>query len=83
MNIDFRELARDPVWLLGGAVGLDCREVHHPHRPRPAVSPFLARLSIEMGLLLGPGGEFAFVGIGMATDLGLIDAKASRASRSR
>ncbi len=22
MNIDFRELARDPVWLLGGAIGL-------------------------------------------------------------
>ena len=42
MNIDFRELARDPVWLLGSAVGLDCREIHHPHRPRPAVSPFLA-----------------------------------------
>ena len=30
-----------------------------------------------MGLLLGPGGEFAFVGIGMATTLGLIDAKVS------
>ena len=42
MNIDFRELARDPVWLIGGAIGLDRREIHHPHRPRPAVSPFLA-----------------------------------------
>ena len=30
-----------------------------------------------MGLLLGPGGEFAFVAIGMATTLGLIDAKVS------
>ena len=33
--------------------------------------------SIETGLLLGPGGEFAFVGIGMATSLGLIDANVS------
>ncbi|HEY5130926.1 MAG TPA: NAD-binding protein, partial [Bradyrhizobium sp.] len=33
--------------------------------------------AIETGLLLGPGGEFAFVGIGMATMLGLIDAEVS------
>jgi CPA2 family monovalent cation:H+ antiporter-2 len=32
-------------------------------------------VAVEMGLLLGPGGEFAFVGIGMAAGLGLIDAR--------
>ena len=76
MNIDFRELARDPVWLLGGAIGLIA--------VKSIILIALARLfrlswraSIETGLLLGPGGEFAFVGIGMATTLGLIDAKVS------
>ena len=76
MNIDFRELARDPVWLLGSAIGLVA--------VKSIILIALARLfrlswraSIETGLLLGPGGEFAFVGIGMATTLGLIDAKVS------
>ena len=39
MNIDFRELARDPVWLLAGAVRTHRRQIHHPHLPCPAVSP--------------------------------------------
>jgi len=76
MNIDFRELAREPVWLVGGALGLIAAKA--------AILIVLARLyrlswpaSLEMGLLLGPGGEFAFVGIGIATGLGLIDAKLS------
>jgi CPA2 family monovalent cation:H+ antiporter-2 len=76
MNIDFRELARDPVWLLGSAIGLVA--------VKSIILIALARLfrlswraSIETGLLLGPGGEFAFVGISMATTLGLIDAKVS------
>ncbi|OCK58948.1 cation:proton antiporter [Bradyrhizobium sp. LMTR 3] len=76
MNIDFRELARDPVWLIAGATGLIA--------VKAVILIFLARMfrlswpaSIEVGLLLGPGGEFAFVGIGMATTLGLIDAGVS------
>jgi CPA2 family monovalent cation:H+ antiporter-2 len=76
MNIDFRELAREPVWLLGSAVGLVV--------VKSLSLTGLARLfrlswraSIEVGLLLGPGGEFAFVAIGMATSLGLIDAHVS------
>lgn len=76
MNIDFRELARDPLWLLGCAVALVA--------VKSAILTGLARLfrlswpaSLEAGLLLGPGGEFAFVGIAMATTLGLIDAKVS------
>jgi len=76
MNIDFRELARDPVWLIGAAIGLIAI--------KSVILIALARLfrlswraSIEVGLLLGPGGEFAFVAIGMATTFGLIDAKMS------
>ena len=60
MNIDFRELAREPVLLL--ACG------RRPDRPQGHSSVGLARLfrraaaaAFETGLLLGPGGEFAFV----------------------
>jgi len=71
MDIDFRELLREPLWLAGGALSLI------------AVKSLLLiglsrvfRLSwpvaVETGLLLGPGGEFAFVGIGMAAAAGLI-----------
>lgn len=74
MNIDFREIVREPVWLIGSVVAL------------VAVKSLLLiglgklfRLSwpvaVETGLLLGPGGEFAFVGIGLATAAGLIDAR--------
>ncbi|NOJ50840.1 cation:proton antiporter domain-containing protein [Bradyrhizobium archetypum] len=76
MNIDFRQIARDPFWLLAGAAGLIA--------VKSAILMFLARMfrlswpaSIEVGLLLGPGGEFAFVGIGLATTFGLIDATVS------
>jgi CPA2 family monovalent cation:H+ antiporter-2 len=72
MDIDFREMVREPLLLGGGVVGL------------LAVKALLLiglgklfRLSwpaaIESSLLLAGGGEFAFVGIGMATDLHLIE----------
>ncbi len=71
MSIDFRELLRDPLWLLGCVIGLIAI--------KSLLLIGLARAfrlawpaAIETGLLLGPGGEFAFVGIGMATTLGLI-----------
>ena len=73
MNIDFGQIIRDPVWLIASAAGLIV--------VKSTILVFLARMfrlswpaSIEVGLLLGPGGEFAFVGIGMAATLGLIDA---------
>jgi monovalent cation:H+ antiporter-2, CPA2 family len=74
MDIDVRELLREPLLLATAVAALI------------ALKSFLIiglarmfRLSwpvaIEMGLLLGPGGEFAFVGIGSAAELGLIDAR--------
>lgn len=71
MSIDVRELAREPIWLMLGVIGLVglkatlliglCRvfKVSWPS-------------AIEAGLLLGPGGEFAFVGIGLAAGLGIV-----------
>lgn len=74
MNIDFRELARDPAWLIGSALGLIA--------VKSAILIALGRAfrlswpaALEVGLLLGPGGEFAFVAIGLAATIGLIDPK--------
>ena len=74
MEIDYRELLREPLLLLGGVVGLI------------AVKSLLLiglaklfrlswRVAVETGLLLGQAGEFAFVGIGMAAGAQLIDAR--------
>ncbi len=76
MNIDVRELAREPLLLFACVLGLIAI--------KSALLIGLARIfrlpwsaAIETGLLLGPGGEFAFVGIGLATTLGLIGANVS------
>jgi len=76
MGIDIAELAYQPVRLLGAVAGVIAVKV--------AVLFVLARLfgkpwaaAVETALLLGPGGEFAFVGIGSATTLGLIGAGVS------
>ncbi len=71
MNIDFRELIRDPVWLVLLVIGLIAGKA--------VILTALGRLfglswptAVETGLLLGPGGEFAFVGIVMAAGLRLV-----------
>lgn len=76
MNIDFREFLRQPVLLAAAVVCLILA--------KSVIVTVLARLfrlswrsSIETGLLLGPGGEFAFVGIGTASALGLIEPRVS------
>ena len=76
MAIDFREVVREPLWLLACVAGLIALKA--------IVLTGLAKLfrlswrsSIETGLLLGPGGEFAFVGLGLATALHLIDPRLS------
>ena len=76
MNIDFRELAREPLWLLGAVVGLiGIKAVMLTVWRGSSACRWPA--AIETGLLLGPGGEFAFVVIGVATWLGLVSATAA------
>ena len=76
MNLDVRELARQPVLLFASVVGLiGIKAILLTGLTRLFRLPWPA--AIETGLLLGPGGEFAFVGIGMATTLGLIAAGVS------
>jgi monovalent cation:H+ antiporter-2, CPA2 family len=74
MNIDFRELLREPLLLIGSVVGLIAL--------KSLVLIGLGKLfrlswpvATETGLLLGPGGEFAFVSIGMAAAAGLVEAR--------
>ena len=76
MGIDIRELGRDPFWLLASVVGLIAIKA--------GCVTGLARLfrvplpaAIETGLLMGPGGEFAFVALGLATLLGIIGTPAA------
>jgi monovalent cation:H+ antiporter-2, CPA2 family len=72
MTIDFREVLREPLLLLACVAGLIL--------VKAAILAGLGRLfrlswhsALETGLLLGPGGEFAFVGLGLAASLHIID----------
>ena len=72
MNIDMREVLREPLALAGGVVGLIALKT--------IVIVILAKLfrlswpvAVEMGLLLGAGGEFAFISLVLATAAGLVD----------
>lgn len=76
MSIDFREVMREPVWLLASVMSLIAL--------KSLVVTVLAKLfhvswpgAIEAGLLLGSAGEFTFVIIAMALALGLIEAHIS------
>ncbi|CAM5282720.1 Glutathione-regulated potassium-efflux system protein KefC [Aquamicrobium terrae] len=75
-KIDFGEFIREPVWLPVTVVGLIA--------VKAAILTALSRAfgivwpaALETGLLLGPGGEFAFVGIGMGAELHLVSESAS------
>jgi CPA2 family monovalent cation:H+ antiporter-2 len=72
MQIDVRELLREPLALAGGVIGLIAF--------KSIVVVILAKLfrlswavAVEIGLLLGAGGEFAFVSLVMAAGSRLID----------
>ncbi len=74
MNIDFREFWREPLLLFGAVVVLIA--------VKSLLLTLLGRLfrlswpvALETGLLLGPGGEFAFVGIGTASAAGLVESR--------
>jgi len=71
MNIDYRELLHETKPLVAAVVALIA--------VKAALAIGLAKLfrlswpvAVETGLLIGPGGEFAFVAIGMAAAAGLL-----------
>ena len=72
MGTDYRILAHDPAWLLASVAGMFVIKA--------AIVFILGRLfglptdaAIEAGLLLGQGGEFAFVVVGLALSLGVLE----------
>jgi CPA2 family monovalent cation:H+ antiporter-2 len=76
MSVDVRELARAPLTLIAAVGGLIAIKA--------VLLAGLARLfrlslpaAMETGLMLGPAGEFAFVGVGLAATQGLIAARPS------
>jgi CPA2 family monovalent cation:H+ antiporter-2 len=72
MSIDARELLRYPHLILAATVGLiAAKALIVTAACRLFKLPWPA--AVEAGLLLGPGGEFAFVAIGLAVVLGVID----------
>ncbi len=77
MGIDVREIIHNPAWIAAAVVGiigvkalLTAGLALAFRLPRP--------IALELGLLLGPGGEFAFVTVGMAAATQLIDAPTAR-----
>lgn len=76
MRINIHELLREPLLILLGVIGLIAT--------KSVILTGLGkafRLSwpaaVETGLVLGPGGEFAFVILGIATDLNVISSRVS------
>ena len=74
MSIDIREIAREPMLVVAGIVGLVAL--------KSAILLGLGRAfglsrtaATETALMLGPAGEFAFVGIGAALTAGVLDAR--------
>lgn len=73
MGIDWRVVADEPVWIAGGVVGLFALKA--------AITAGLClafgmgrAAALETGLLLGQGGEFAFIVVGLAMSLALLPA---------
>ncbi|MGZ5200396.1 MAG: cation:proton antiporter domain-containing protein [Telluria sp.] len=73
MNMDARQVVQAPLWLAGAVLGLVL--------VKAVVVALLFRAgrlswgrAIEAGLLLGQGGEFAFIVIGYAVNFKLLDA---------
>jgi monovalent cation:H+ antiporter-2, CPA2 family len=71
MSIDVREFLREPL-LLPAAIGgmLVIKSFIMATLARGYRLPW--RVALEIGLIMGPTGEFAFVGVGLAAQLGIL-----------
>lgn len=74
MQIDVREIARSPLWIPLSVIGL--------FAIKAAITSLLLRIggfnwgrSVQGGLMLGQGGEFAFIAVGYAITAKLFDPK--------
>ena len=71
MGLNLSQAAAEPIWVVLSVIGL--------FAIKTAITSILAMLfslkpgeAVETGLLLGQGGEFAFVVVGLAATLGII-----------
>ncbi|KAF0105535.1 MAG: monovalent cation:H+ antiporter-2 CPA2 family [Rhodospirillaceae bacterium] len=72
MHIDLSFIWREPVIVVGGFVAMMLlKTILLAPLCRLFGVPWAA--SVETSLLLAPGGEFAFIGIGLAAQFGLVD----------
>jgi monovalent cation:proton antiporter-2 (CPA2) family protein len=77
MGIDYRTIADEPLWIAASVLGLFV--IKSTITGLLCLSFRLPRhLSLEAGLLLGQGGEFAFVVVGLALSLGLLPFEAAQ-----
>jgi CPA2 family monovalent cation:H+ antiporter-2 len=77
MGIDYRVLADDAFWILSSVFGLIA--IKSLITAGLCVAFGLPRhVAVEAGLLLGQGGEFAFVVIGLAVTMGVIESDVAR-----
>jgi K+:H+ antiporter len=77
MGIDFRAVAQEPLWLAASVAGL--------FLIKSVITASLCLLfrlprhiAVEAGLLLGQGGEFAFVVVGLALTRGLVPSETAQ-----
>jgi CPA2 family monovalent cation:H+ antiporter-2 len=77
MGIDYRVLATDALWIVASVAGLIAI--------KSVITALLClafglprHIAVETGLLLGQGGEFAFVVIGLAVTMGVIGSDIAR-----
>ncbi len=72
MHIDLSFIWREPVLVIGGFIAMMiAKTVLLVPLCRLFGVPWAA--SVEASLLLAPGGEFAFIGIGLAVQVGLVE----------
>ncbi|MDB5486823.1 MAG: potassium transporter TrkA [Reyranella sp.] len=72
MHIDLSFIWREPVLVIGGFIAMMvAKTVLLVPLCRLFGVPWAA--SVETSLLLAPGGEFAFIGIGLAVQVGLVE----------
>jgi CPA2 family monovalent cation:H+ antiporter-2 len=72
MHIDLQFIWREPLLVVAGVVGMLVLKAAI-FAPAARAWGFSWGQATESALLLAPGGEFAFIGIGMALALGLIE----------
>jgi monovalent cation:H+ antiporter-2, CPA2 family len=73
MSIDARVLAQSPFLIVGSVIGLIALKAALLV-PIGRAFKLSWPVTVETALLLGPAGEFAFVGIGLAASLGVVSA---------